>query len=447
MMRQWLTICAAVLTAPALAAAADLKLKDSDVVTFLGDGVVARARYPIMVESFIRAKYRQPGTQFLINVRNNETPDTLLRRLPGEVFGQKPKPTIAVLCFGAYLTGMKALDPNQAEEFGKKLEELTAHLSREGCQVILLTPPFAEESRNRRLQEVKFNAEVLTPLCNQMKRVAESGGHTLIDWYATAEKMRAERVEKVPGFTFSNDGLNPTPEGQALAAALLLEHWGATPINETVELDWATGSVVASAGKVSAKKNSDGGYELSFQDLPMPWPGFAGRGSTMGDDWHATRFNQIVLTVKNLPETGLMMGDANRMVPVMPIQLQKGMNLAIMEALAGAPAVSDVWQLINTKNRLYDRLIQEITKMPSQPQLLRAHAHLIETYRLYYEGYNEILRETPHTVSLTITLSALTSQPTINVPSATQPGAQGLDPNDPANHPVPDETRKVRQIE
>lgn len=446
-MMRMITVLGMALAVSAANARADLALKDSDAVMFFGDRLVLDSRYPILVESFIRAKYPNLQAHFLANAQPNDTPETLKTRLPRDVFQLNPKPTIAVLCFGAYLTGRRALQPGQADEFGQSLGELAARLVEEGCSVILMTPPSSDESRNRQLREISFNAEVLTPLCDQIRKVAEARGFALIDWYAATEKVRAEREEKVPGFALSQDGLTPTTEGQALAATLLLEHWGAAPINERIDLDWATGQVASTAGKVLAEKNDEGGYSLRLEGFPLPWPGFSGRGARMSEEWQAAKMNHITLTVADVPDTGLMLGDERKKFPVLPDMLRKGLNLAAMEPMISADEAENVWRYITTKNRLWDKQIQEMSAIPEHPQLLRAHASLVETYRLYYRGYHDVLTQTPRGLSMTLIINPISPTTRPATASPQDPRLRPPDPADPADQPLPDEARKPYKVE
>lgn len=432
------------LAAPLAARAGEFALKDSDVVIFFGDALVENASYPVEVEAFVAAKYPELRTQFLNDGRGSETPESLLERYDADLAHRKIKPTVAVLCFGAYYTGLQPLADGEAAAFGQSLAKLVDRLTQDGVQVVLMTPPSAEEARNRTLGAIQFNEKVLTPLCNQIRELAHEKQIPLIDWYAKADEIRSKRNALSPTFAITTDGLNPTIEGQAVASALLLEHWNAEPIDVSINVDWKTGEITSDNGSVTASKTPDGGIEIVMNDIPMPWPGFSGRGAMMTDEWYASKFNSIRLTIKNVPNTGLMMGDSQRKYPVIPQLLEEGMNLATIEPLISAKPVAELWQFLNTKNRLWAKLIKEAHNKPEREELVKAHDSLVDTYRLYYEAYCQILANTPRTVSMTLTLEPLAA---LAPPEHGDERLKPADMSDPAQQVIGDEQKKLMKQE
>lgn len=432
------------LAAPAATHAGEFALKDSDVVMFFGDALVENASYPVQVEAFIAARYPALKTQFLNDGRNAETPDSLLERYESDITSRKIQPTVAVLCFGAYHTGLQPLEEGQAEQFSASLGKLIDRLKQDNVRVVLMTPPSAEEARNRTLSAIQFNEKVLTPLCNQIRKLAEEKSVPLIEWYEKSNELRTKRVAASPTYAITTDGLNPTIEGHSIASALLLEGWNAEPISVQIEVDWNTGEYTADSGSVSATKTPQGGLELTLNDVPMPWPGFSGRGAMMTDEWYAAKFNVIRIVINNVPDMGLMMGDSRRKFPVIRQLLEQGMNMATIEPLITAEPVAELWQFINTKNRLWTRLVKEIKNTPERQELVKAHNSLVDTYRLYYEAYCEILGSTPRTVSTTITFEPLAP---ITPPGEEGQGIQPVDPTDPAQQVIGDEQKQLKQHE
>lgn len=444
MMMRTLAIGLLLFAAPSAVRAGELALKDGDVVMFFGDGLVENASFPVQVEAFIAAKYPTLSAQFLNDGRNGESPDGLLERYESDFAQRKIKPTVAVLCFGAYFTGLQPIADGQVEAFAQGLGKLVDRLATDNVRVVLLTPPSAEEARNRTLQAIQFNEKVLTPLCAEMRKIAEAKQIPIVDWYSKSDEIRVKRTSTSPTYTSSTDGLNPTIEGHSLASALILEQWNAEPIAVEISVDWNTGAFTADSGSVTATKTPEGGLEITMNDVPMPWPGFSGRGAMMTDEWYAAKFNIIRLTVTGVPDTGLMMGDSRRKFPVIRQLLEQGMNLATIDPLITAAPVAELWQFINTKNRLWTRLVKEIHNTPERQELAKAHQSLVDTYRLYYEAYCDILATTPRTVSMTLTLEPLAAL------MPPEPGDQRLKPadaSDPAQQVVGDEEKKLMKQE
>jgi hypothetical protein len=277
-----------------------------------------------------------------------------------------------------------------------------------------------------------------------MRKIAEAKQIPLVDWYAKSDEIRVKRTTASPTYAISTDGLNPTIEGHSLVAAMLLEQWNAEPIAVDINVDWNTGSFTADSGSVTATKTPEGGLEITMNDVPMPWPGFSGRGAMMTDEWYAAKFNVIRLTITNVPDTGLMMGDSRRKFPVIRQLLEQGMNLATVDPLITAAPVAELWQFINTKNRLWTRLVKEIHNTPERPELVKAHQSLVDTYRLYYEAYCQILASTPRTVSMTMTFEPLAA---LTPPTTQDPRLEPADMTDPAQQVIGDEEKKTMKQE
>lgn len=465
----WVVLVAAV------AARADFALRSDDRVVFLGDSLTERGVFPEQVERFVLVRYPALHTRFYVVAAEGLTPGMAVEALTGsdataalleqkraerskqpsgsaeaarlnaeirdleraqerieiirEQFGIiQPPPTRAVVCFGLYETHNEPLPEGRLEAFTEEMRRLVGTLQQMGMQVTVLTPPSADEARNRKLDELDFNETVLGPLAEACRQAAREHHARLVDWFARSVELRRERQKDDPNFAFSRDGIRPTTRGQALGAFELLTAWGAEPLEVDIEVDWNhPESATCSAGQLTATRRDERTLVLDFKDFPMPWVLATGRGERITPDWEALKLCRMTLRVTNFPDLGGLMKTERKSLPIIAEQLEQGMNLAISPILTDARPVRELVQLVATKNRMPRDRARRLQSRPEEPELQPGFEKVLEAFVLYHEGYMRILERTPRTMDLTIELSTL---PRLEAPE-TQP-AEEESPEQPA---------------
>jgi hypothetical protein len=272
-----------------------------------------------------------------------------------------------------------------------------------------VTPPSADLNRNVRLRQLEFNTTTLGRIADVVREVASSHQAEVVDWYTVSLKNREERQEQDSNFSFSRDGLRPQAEGNAMLAALLLEHWNASPLRGSITLNWEQAEVSTELGSATAERQGSDRIKLSWEGIPLPWVLPSGRGEKVSDRWYATRLCRIELHVEGLPTPGLLIEGDRRPIPLMREQLAEGFNLAASELLTQTPEAMRLAQLISVKNKLFtQRWIDAEAKRPADAELTEAYETLMKAYELYHAGYVRMIDNTPRRINLYLPVGAVT---------------------------------------
>jgi len=390
-----------------LGKAAEFALPPDACVVFLGDILTQQGLYADAVEAFVRVAYPTHRARFFRFGYMGATPGSLRGVFEQEVVGLKPKPTHVVVCVGLHTVNMRVISEEELSRYRSELEELVRRIQAEKIKVILVTPPSADLNRNVRLMSLEFNSSTLGPLARVVGEVASAYGAEVVDWYTVSLEQREKRQQSEANFSFSRDGLRPQAEGNALLAALLLEHWKAQPMRASITLDWEKAEVTADQGKVSAERLGSDEMKLTFEGLPIPWVLPARRGEQASAEWYARRLCQFDFQVKGLSAPGLILEADRRSSTVGREQLEKGFDLAASELLAQGPQAMRLVQLINVKNKLFaQRRVDQDAKRPVDEELLEAYETLMKAYDLYHAGYVRMLDNSARRMDLELTLKA-----------------------------------------
>jgi hypothetical protein len=303
---------------------------------------------------------------------------------------------------------MREITERELTDFQSAMRELVGSITEMGMEVVLVTPPSADEALNLRLKGLSFNEKTLGPIAATVRDVAQLHDVGVVDWYSASLEERRRRQATEPNFGFSQDGLRPQAEGHAFLAALILEHWHAEPLQAVITLEWATAAASTDRGSVSARKLGDDAVELSLRDFPMPWVLPSTRREPVTSQWYATRLCRFDLRVDGLPKAAAILEGPQLSTPLLREQLAKGLNLAVGEVLNQAPETLRLVQLIGTKNKLFvQRWLDTKAKRPNDEELMEAYQTLISAYDKYHEGYVRIIERAPRRLNLTMTLTAV----------------------------------------
>ena len=413
---------------PVAAEAADLAIRNGDVMVFLGDaiteeyqgrGAADRVSYPTHVESFLTVRYPDVRVTYY-NVawsKVSAAADTL-GRLERDVLPLKP--TVAVMCFGMQDGALGPVNEAVLNAHKAAMTGLVKRLKDAGCRVYVLSPPSIDAATTTTAADRNDSPAAYA---EAQKAIAAAHGAEFVDWFTASREARAKAVVRNPNFYFTRDGIHHTTRSLALAATLLLKAFRAEPIDVRITLDWKENVLECNVDGARLTIGEDGRRTVYVPNVPLPWPTFMGRMEGLGSDWEAAEWCRYLLTIRNSPPALMLAQEAGaRQVPMMAVQLTEGYNLALLEPLRSLEAAVDLANLIRRKNytRVHCWRDQELEPV-KEKELIDAQKTLIEAWNKYFVGYNERIANSPKSFDLVFDVSAIPTMPPPTAPAATRP--------------------------
>ena len=220
-------------------------------IVFLGDSITQSGRYIGIIEAALVA--HAPDFQRVVIPLGlaSETVSGLSE--PGHAGGkfprpdlherldrvlEKAKPDLVVACYGMNDGIYHPLSPERIRAFQDGMQRLHDKVTQAGARIIHLTPPVFDplpiKSRvlpaglDRYEQPYEGYNEVLDAYAQWLIDRRTKENWDVIDVHGPMNAALAEKRQTDPRFTFANDGVHPTPDGQLLIARVVLEAWGLT---------------------------------------------------------------------------------------------------------------------------------------------------------------------------------------------------------------------------
>ena len=423
------------------------------------------------------ARYPELHARYINVGWSGDTVSRALLRLDRDVLSHAP--TVVVVCLGLNDPEYLPLSPDRLAAYRQDLTRLVEKCRQAKARVWLVSPPCVDEEKGRKvriqragrpgmtdLKAINYNA-ALAACAAAMKEIALQADSGFADWFTESLNAQSRGRQTDADFSLTSNGLAPTDRSHALAAATLLRAWGAPPIEVHIDLTWATAETkVTTHLPGSAVTNTDinaaGERRITLQRLPLPWPMAGGQAGFLGADWEAARMCRFMLRIADAPERGVSLradwaqGAVAHDQPVPADQLRAGFNLASTEVLNSAKEISELFQLIGTKNYYHYGTWRKLAlSPPKEAELVEAHRKLIEAWNSYVAGTEKIIQNQPRTFGLQLVLaeavpveklpthqadrpvSTATASapmpPPPPIPAATQP----IMPEPPASRPAP----------
>lgn len=433
---------------------------------FLGDDLTDTPRptntnsFPMMVETFLAARYPSLTAHYINVGWSGDTAGRALLRLERDVLSHHPN--VVVICLG--LNDPEYLPASDARiaAYRKDLTALASRCRQAEARVWLISPPSVDEEKGRKvriqrggrpgmtdLQAIGYNA-TLARYAAVVGEVAKETQSGFVDWFAESTAARDRGRQEDPDFSLTTNGLNPNDRAHAMVAAALVEAWGGKPIETAIELNWGTGEVkvsshLAAASVVRAEINAGGERRLVLRGLPLPWPMAGGQAGFLGAEWEAARMCRFILRVPDAPDRGVAVriewpqGSVAHDAPVSAETLREGFNLASSEALNNAKEVTELFQLIGTKNFYHYGTWRKLAlSPPKEAELVEAHRKLIEAWNSYVTGTEKLIQNQPKVLDLSLVLSEAVpvEQLPTSVVAAAVPPTPPPTPPPPTSQPV-----------
>lgn len=389
------------------ATAAAFELKDGDHVVFLGDTMTFQRVYTDLVESFVRVRYPKLDVRFFAAGQNMETAALGLARVQRDVLSLDPPATVVVVSYGLYDPQFAAFDQIRYDAYVKALDGIVAKLRAAKCRVWVVTPLSVDEDRNPRLANAQYN-EVLGRYADGASEVAKKHAASVLDYYKLSLDGRAAERKLNRRFTYTTRGYDANFVASGLLAAELLKAWKAEPIAADITLDWKTKEATITSGTLVVEKRGDNEVTLKLTDVPMLWPYQPDRRSAPVN-WPLGALSHMTLTVKNSPQTGVMLEGDARGLPLLNIQLEMGVNLARHDPVRSLEPLALLARLVNMKNLIRSRDLWANLQRQPQPraELRKARKANEDALMLYVLGYRDWINNVPNTFGVDLPLKAI----------------------------------------
>ena len=456
------------LAGTAASAADGLGLQDGDVVVFLGDELTDSPsplnsdNYSVLVETFVTVRYPKLRVRWINAGWADDTAGRALLRLDRDVLVHHPN--LVVVCLGLNDPEYLPFNEDKLLAFRRDLMAIVQRCREASTRVWLLSPPAIEEEKGRRgwvrrqgkpaavdLQAIGYDATIAR-YANTVREVAKATESGFVDWYGECKSALEKARRRNPSFGFTQDGRVPMARGHALAAAALLEAWGAQPIRVLIDLNWPKGQahIETHAGTTTSVPvviTEDGKRILELSGLPLPWPMAGGQRGTLEADWEAARLCTFLFRMSQPPARGIALqqqnpdGTSAQPLTISAAQLQAGFNLATIEPLRSNAAVTRLFKLVGTKNYYrYGTWRKLQLSPPKEPELAEAHRQLIAAWATYVRGCEDIIFNLSNTFDARLILAEATEPEQLwtRSPAAHQPPlAQPIPKTDRDQPPAP----------
>jgi hypothetical protein len=150
-----------------------------------------------------------------------------------------------------------------------------------------------------------------------------------------------------------------------------------------------------------------------------------GQMESLASDWEAIDWCRYVLTIENCPPSGVLLGQGadGKQVPMLPMLVKDGVNIALQEPLRSMQAASDLSNLIRRKNftRLHCWRDQELEPV-KETELVDAQKTLIDAWNKYFAGYCNMIDKAPKSFDLVLDVSEI-QMPALPIPTQPTGGA------------------------
>ena len=387
-------------------ARAQIGVGNQDRVVFYSDPLVYAPGFGSMIESFVRAKYPASNARFW----RISVPDPGYAKI--EVAAQRfdelvapLRPTIVVLCWGLGDGELKAHDPSRVAKTADAFEKLLNRCLNSGARVYVLTPSLPTVSKKNILASSNYD-ETVGKIGEALAAISERKGAVVLDWYGALAKLQREGHD---ADLTERDGLAPSPLSKSVAANLILRAWKLEPIEVAIDVDWTAETVSSTHGTVDLSRVSDDAMRLTLRDFPMPFHTGMNR-SSFREEFACAKFCRIILKIDNLPDGRVRLGESGSRVKPLEItaeQLRQGYNMAIDSPLVAAAAVTELAELITSKNRAFGAVVRfrrDLLANPPEPEYVESYKTHLLSREQYHEGCVQIIQRTGRTVDMSMDL-------------------------------------------
>jgi hypothetical protein len=411
-------------------ARAEFKLKDSDRVIIFGDRAVSDPFSMVWIDQFLRIRYPEfQGAVYRFG-KEGSTAEDGNSRLATEVLALNH--THVILCFGLDELQHVAMDDARLENFVEQMRKLIDASSANDVQVALMTPPPTDQRRNAGLGASNADAGN-AQIADAVRVLAEERKLPLIDWHKAMKDWIGAAAES-PEMEWTDHGLVPAGISYAMGASLLLEHWGAEPLDYLVSIDWVKPEpCTANIGSVEVKERSDGKLLVALTGAPVPLEP-RGRGTYPAERWPLAKWCKYRLQLTGLTDTGVVISENLQYAkPFLATQLAEGADLSVVGPMVDCEASRKLYAAVSNKLANAIQAQNFNYQKPPEPELERGYALLHDAYYEIANAAHKIAYRTPSRMDMVLTIE--TAAEAAKHPAPPKPA--GPMPRPPGRKPKP----------
>ena len=394
----------AILFLAAVPASAELKLADNDRVVFFADQSLS-TRYALeWLDQFLRARYPELKAEVYCAAQDGCTATEAVERLDTEILPLKP--TYVVFSFGLDHAGRQAFQPAMVDSYKAAMGKMFDSVKAQNINAIAVTPPPIDDSRDKGLQNIKYQ-ETVGKFAEALREVATEKNVPVIDWRAGIETLRSESREaaKEP---FMSRGTQPIGMSLAVLCDKVLEHFGAEPMHYMAEADWQGDAVAATFGKVELTERSEHTMSMKLTGVPAPMS-LGEPGDKLGNQHPLNKWQVYQLKIAHMPEGGALVSVVGKSPkPYLTQQFETGAYLTILPYFSSSKSIQNLYNAIRSKILQFEKYAQFSRKEAPEPELVEAYKLYAGAEMALAFGVYKIALRTPssYDVALTVELAA-----------------------------------------
>lgn len=226
-----------------------LKHPTAQRIVFLGDSITQAGRYIEHIEAALVVANPDLKQMFIPLGLSSETVSGLSE--PGHAGGKFPRPDLherldrvleksnpdlVIACYGMNDGIYHPLDEQRMQAFQSGMKRLHDKVIAKGARIIHVTPPVFDSlpikskvlPAGLATYERPYEGydEVLEDYSNWLIDMRSKKGWEVIDLHGPMKKALNDQRKTDASFTYSKDGIHPTPQGHLLIATTVLNSWG-----------------------------------------------------------------------------------------------------------------------------------------------------------------------------------------------------------------------------
>lgn len=359
--------------APASRAASDFVLKDARRILFLGDSNTFAGQFIVYVDSYLATRF--PDKQYeLINLglpsetvtglteKDHPFPRPNVHDRADKALA-KIKPHVVVICYGM---NDGIYSPFSEERFAKYkdgIQKLLDKVTAAGARPVLMTPaPFDPAPVRKNLLPLSAgefsyrkpyeNYDDVLQRYSAWLVTLRAKGIPVADPHTAMRRFLADERKQQPKFSFSGDGIHPSPAGHALVARELLVALKAPALSDEAALD-ATGKSDAMSPLTDIKVGKD---LIRFTWTPrVPLPRDARWQAALVEKLRLTEsVNRLRLRVVGLTADHELWEGKTKLASYSSRELADGVDLTRLPELSVNQRAAELGKLMIQRHQLLD---------------------------------------------------------------------------------------------
>lgn len=429
--RRWVLATVLVMSCASVGRA-EFLLTDNDRVVLFADASFGHSFAPEWFCQFVRTRYPDLKLEFYSLAKTRSDAADGNKRLAQELLPLKP--TWVILSFGLDSPNRQPFQQARLDSYVKEMSAMIDTIKTSGAKILVFTPPPPEEAKHKSLKAAKFD-DVISKYADALRTLAKSKDVEVLDWHKAGSEFKA-KLPNNPNLHWTKRGLQPLGLSLSVAIDLLLERFGAEPLEYKIEADWNTTTATVSSGTVKVTKHSPTSMEFKLTDVPATLDMNA-RGKVQQRSWPLAKWCKLTWKINNMPPSGVIVSSdkQKRGKPFLKQQFEVGADMSQIGPLAKNDHVGMLHNAVRTKLGQCSKYRETITRPVPEPELA-------EGYRLYRLADTELMfaaqkieNRTPSRYDTTVRITQAPKSPKPSArPNRKKPASKTPATKKPANN-------------